>query len=419
MNFDILIIGAGAAGLMAAKMLAEAGLNVVVLEATERPGGRIHTLTEPGFSVPVELGAEFIHGKLPLTLQLLKEAGIGSTTIEGTMKTVRKTVWNPPEDMEDHWEKLTNKLNELENDTNVREFLDANFPIDEYPVLYGTVQRFAEGFDLADIDKVSIKAVQKEWEQGDEDQFRPAGGYRHLIDYLVRTAETAGAIFHYSSPITNIKYDNNSVQLISGNHVYRGKKAIVTASAGVLQARKILFDPQPPAYLSAFDQLGFGSIIKVLMEFESPFWKSIDPAIGFILSDEEIPTWWTQLPNERSVLTGWLGGPNATVRSHLTNEDLLEISIKSLSSIFSIDEVALKQQLVHYKFVCWDNHPFVLGGYSYQTLRSDQAKKILAEPLEGKIFFAGEALSIGDSIGTVEAALHSGKTVAEKIISKK
>ncbi len=76
METEILIIGAGAAGLMAARELALAGRRVRVLEARERAGGRAYTVHDPSFRLPVELGAEFVHGDLPLTGMLLKKAGI-------------------------------------------------------------------------------------------------------------------------------------------------------------------------------------------------------------------------------------------------------------------------------------------------------------------------------------------------------
>src|SRR5688500_14739440 len=73
---DIIIIGAGATGLMAALELCRAGKKVMILEARDRAGGRIHTENDPAFDLPVELGAEFVHGDLELTIKLLREAGI-------------------------------------------------------------------------------------------------------------------------------------------------------------------------------------------------------------------------------------------------------------------------------------------------------------------------------------------------------
>ena len=86
----ILIVGAGAAGLMAARLLSAAGRKVLVVEAGNEAGGRVRTLKEADFPLPVEAGAEFVHGDLPLTLELLKIADIPFHPVGGKMINVRK-----------------------------------------------------------------------------------------------------------------------------------------------------------------------------------------------------------------------------------------------------------------------------------------------------------------------------------------
>src|SRR6476619_6448005 len=87
---SILVVGAGAAGLMAAYELSKKGNQVIILEAANRLGGRIHTVTDPSFSQPIELGAEFIHGDLKLTLSLLKESSIKYRETKGEMLHLKK-----------------------------------------------------------------------------------------------------------------------------------------------------------------------------------------------------------------------------------------------------------------------------------------------------------------------------------------
>jgi monoamine oxidase len=140
--------------------------------------------------------------------------------------------------------------------------------------------------------------------------------------------------------------------------------------------------------------------------------------VGFILSDEEIPTWWTQLHVGNSLLTGWLGGPRAAKRSNETEESLFQTALMSLSSIFHVSVDELRNDLIHYKIISWQNYPYVNGGYSYNTLNSEKAKKILAEPAEETIFFAGEAYSESEYTGTVESALQSGHDAAEKLLKQ-
>ena len=123
-NTDIIIIGAGAAGLMAAYELSKAGKKVMVLEARNRAGGRIHTLNAP-FSTYAELGAEFVHGDLPVTLQLLKEAGIEATPASGEMWQYHDGQFKKEYQQIDHWNLLIKKLEKLEHDTSIGNFLEA------------------------------------------------------------------------------------------------------------------------------------------------------------------------------------------------------------------------------------------------------------------------------------------------------
>lgn len=81
--FEVIVIGAGAAGMMAALEIVLTGKTVAVIEAKDRTGGRMYTITNSQFEKPVELGAEFVHGKLPLTLQLFEKAGIGKIKSSG------------------------------------------------------------------------------------------------------------------------------------------------------------------------------------------------------------------------------------------------------------------------------------------------------------------------------------------------
>ncbi len=116
MTEPILIIGAGAAGLMAAYELSAAGLPVMLLEAMKRPGGRIQTLHDEGFTTPVEGGAEFVHGSLPITLRLLKEAGIPYSVVEGNMRRVRKGQWIEEDLFSGDWEELLQRMEEEEDE---------------------------------------------------------------------------------------------------------------------------------------------------------------------------------------------------------------------------------------------------------------------------------------------------------------
>ncbi len=413
MKYDVIIIGAGASGLMALNELSSAGYNCCIIEAAPIPGGRINTIEEKGFDHPVETGAEFIHGKLPLTTRLLKDAGIKYQEAEGKMTAVQNGKWLLDEEHDPHWGEFMKELKRLKTDITVRQFLD-KFSDEKYRSLRRSIQGFAEGFDLADIDKASMLSLGKEWTHMDQPQFRVIGGYKGLIDYLLQTAPAA---IHYSSPAYKIEHEKDKVIVhVSGNRQFESARLIITASPGIMLSGMIEFVPSLDELKDHWKLLGFGSVIKVLLQFKTPFWIDHEKEIGFLLSDQEIPTWWTQYPEQSNLLTGWLGGPGAKARATNTDAELLAISIRCLSTIFNYKPGSLKKELIHHKIICWANQPFSQGGYSYTTLFSKEAISKLSQPVNDTLFFAGEALCTGDSQGTVEAALQSGSEVSQRLI---
>src|ERR1700761_4479532 len=118
-NTEIIVIGAGATGLMAAYELTRAGKQVIVLEARNRTGGRIHTLDDTSFFKYAELGAEFVHGDLPVTLKVLKEAKIDIIPASGEMWNYHNGEFSKEYQQIDHWSLLMQKLSKLERDTSI------------------------------------------------------------------------------------------------------------------------------------------------------------------------------------------------------------------------------------------------------------------------------------------------------------
>jgi monoamine oxidase len=416
MKYQVIVIGAGVAGLAATKYLGEAGYQVCLLEAAEIAGGRIATITEEGFSGPVETGAEFIHGKLPLTFKLLKEAGISCETVEGNMIGVQNGVWQN-EEHDENWGKFMKELNQLKSDVTILEFLNKHFCDPQFLHLRQAVQRFAEGFDLADISKASILSVKNEWKNIEKKQYRIKGGYSQLVTYLLNCSRSHNVAINFNSCVNKIKYNDENVTVYTtDDKEFNADKLIITVSVGVLQSGTIRFEPLLTDHAVAIQSLGFGSVIKFLLEFKTSFWNEFDDEIGFILSDELVPTWWTQLPAESNLLTGWLGGANAAEKIFESDDALLLTALQSLSSVFRMPLSMLREELVHYKIINWQTVQHVKGGYSYSTLGTEQAIKVLSNPIDGTIFFAGEAIPGGDSQGTVESALQSGYDTASKLI---
>jgi len=432
-NSDVLIIGAGAAGLMAAYTLVNAGKTVTILEARDRIGGRIHTINNNGFSTYVELGAEFVHGNLPVTLSLLKEAGIDTSGVNFEMWQHNDGTFKQSDTFIDGWDMLLEKLNHLKHDMSLHEFLEENFRGNEHINMRSQVQSYVAGYDTADALDASAFALRNEWNNEDEDaQHRINGGYGGMIAYLARVCSNAGNNILLNTVARDIITKNNSVEVIDANGVgYIASKVIVALPLGILQAPDgaagaIRFYPKPDEHLNAVKNIGFGSVIKILMEFDEIFWEGEAvaqlagkdfPKMGFLFTDEIIPTFWTQAPAHSPLLTGWLGGPPARDKKDATPETILQWALASLGKVFKMSSEVLNGKLVAWHVGNWTADPYTQGSYTYDKTESSEARKALQKPVENTIYFAGEYLYEGPAMGTVEAALTSGKNVAEMVLT--
>lgn len=415
----IIIVGGGVAGLSAARELSKHEYDVIILEATDRLGGRIHTIRNSLFTQPVEKGVEFVHGNLPLTIQLLQEAGIEYHVVRGNMVRIVNGDWETQADFAVGWDELIRKMNLVRQDMTMDAFLKENFSDEKYNDLRTSVLRFANGFDLADTSKASVLALREEWMGEEDEQHRVPGGFDQLINFFEKECLGSGVAVFTSSPVTQINWQKNSVKAITANKMtYDASTVIVTASLGQLQSgRSIIFSPGIDNYFQAAKNIGFGSVVKVMLEFKEAFWERKKKGIGFLVTNEIIPTWWTQSPSSYPLLTGWAGGPQAWTLESKDDQTILNLALRSLANVFQKPIEELKQLLTASAVVNWKNDPYSKGAYSYDTVESLQAKKLFKTPIEQTIYFAGEAFYEGSSPGTVEAALVSAKDVVEMIMS--
>lgn len=433
-EFDTIIIGAGAAGLMAARELGSSGEKIAIIEARDRLGGRINTIKPDGFTVPLETGAEFIHGNLPVTLSLLKQAGISFHSMRGKTYQVKRGNLLESEEFIEGFPLLISQLDHLKKDIPFGEFLNNYFGEEKYKPLRESVIRFAEGYDAADINKVSSYALRDEWKnENASDSFRIKNGYSQMINFLSNECKQLGCVFYLSSIIKKINWSPNKVETFDdkGQSII-AKKVLITIPLSVLNSEQkrnayLSFNPEIPEKLKAVKLIGFGTVVKLFFEFKEAFWENNNsikqnvhkmPDLCFLLSDAAIPTWWTQLPDKIPLLTGWLAGPGAEKLISKSNDELISLGINSLAYIFGTDTSFVTEQLKAKYVVNWLADPFALGAYAYSTVESKDAKEILSKPMENTLYFAGEALYEGHAMGTVEAALVSGINAAKTILHK-
>lgn len=422
--YDAIIVGGGAAGLMAAKLLSEGGMKILLLEARTRLGGRIQSLE--GFSYPVNGGAEFIHGNLKTTFSLLKEAGLKKKSLKGKFSRVTNGKWSQEWEIVPHWELLVATLNECKQDVTVNTFLETHFKGEKFVQLRKQFRNYIEGYDAADPEYANIFAIRNEMNSGGENQYRPVPGYPAIIDFLKESIVKSGGIIKTSEPVKEIKYGSN-VEVVSSTGKFTCKKIIIAVPLGILHCRKndsnfIKFPAGMGPYLKAAKKIGNGGVIKFLLEFDAAFWldntflekRKIAPP-SYIFSSEPIPTWWTQYPSGIPILTGWLAGPSSIKLKNYSEKKFKTLLIKSLSSIWELPLEWIEKRLLHYKVMNWIKEPHILGGYSYSTLPTKSARALLQKPFNNTFYFAGEYIP-DNSSSTVDAALISGINVAREIL---
>ena len=416
----IIVVGAGAAGLMAASDLARAGRRVTILEARERCGGRIDTLSAEQFGYPAEGGAEFIHGEAAVTTALMREAGLSLALMHGRRWVIRGGTISPRALTLPHADRLHAALVNLKEDLTVAEFLQTYFADRQYDELRHLVRRMTEGYDAADPARASTFAMRDEWiENGPGRQARVAGGYGALIDFLEAECRRHGAAIHFSAAVTAIEESGGGIIARchdGASHV--ADAAILAVPVPIVP--EISLPPAAREKAAACGDIGYGNVVKILLRFTNAWWIDHDPRLAdltFIFSDAKVPTWWTQHPEKYPLLTGWYSGPKADGVAQLTEGALVDMGLASLADIFNRPLDRVTGDLVASAAINWGNDPFARGAYSYATPKTRAAQLTLKKPDSGRVFFSGEALYAGPDMGPVEAALASGRETAQAILA--
>jgi monoamine oxidase len=414
---NIIIVGAGISGLVLANQLAD-DFDVFIIEAAAKPGGRILSKEIKGIPHIVEAGAEFIHGDLKHTFNLLDEAGIAHELVQGKLYSKNENGLKEQKEMIKGWNKLLKKMKLAEKDITMNDFLQKYFGKEKHQALRKHAIEYTEGFDLADITKVSVASLYQEWSNEEEDIYRIPEGYGAIINYLVQQCEKKGCDFVFNSVVKQVDWEKDSVEVFTAKgESYTAEKLIVTVSLGILQhaaaPASINFTPPLDNITKAAVQIGYGTVVKVVLLFKERFWPD---DTGFILSDEIIPTWWTQLPNTTLLLTGWAGGPGAGLLAQEDDDMILEKALLSLSNIFNLTIDGLRKKLQWSEIFNWQKNEYAMGAYSYSTTQTAGALQQLAKPIDDTLFFCGEGLYEGPSPGTVEAAIIAAKKTAGKLL---
>jgi len=426
---EVIVLGAGMAGLAAARALGERGLRVVVLEAQQRVGGRILSQRAESGGV-VELGAEFVHGRPPELWALIEEAGVETVERDGAM--LREGWGGGMEKDDDEDEPMFAPLEQLENfageDVAFWDWLKASdVPESERQGLLG----YVEGFNAADARRISVKSLgvqQKAEDATGSESSHVRGGYAQLTDYLAKRVVELGGEIRLGCEVLGVRWNEDEVCVETSLGDVSAPRCIVALPLGVLQRvnkeHGLWMEPEPGAIAQA-QRLAMGDAERFTMVFRERWWagapvldvKTLE-AMSFLFTQQRMPpVWWTAHPEAEALpaLTGWIGGPRAKTFRGKSAEELGDSACVVLAEVFEVAESTIREALVATYRHEWAADPHSRGAYSYVPAGAIDASAAMTEPEAGVIFFAGEHTDVTGHWGTVHAALRSGLRAAAQI----
>jgi monoamine oxidase len=409
--------------------LASRSARVVLLEARHRAGGRVWSHSAPRGGVPAELGAEFIHGGAPRTMALLREAGAAAVDL-GSESWSRGPGGALLRDTGDFAESasILERSRSLVADESVDAYLHRFDGDRALTKRVADARLFVEGFEAADPAIASVHSIADELRSGvDSHSTRPLGGYAPAFALLQRACLAAGVELRFSSIVQRLSWRRGEVALdVIGDggdvRTIRAKVALVTVPAGVLKhhgdAAELVFEPAlPESKRAALAQIEMGHVVKIAFWFRNAFWERVERgryrnAAFFRIGGAPVAAAWTQVPVRTELLVTWAGGPKATALDGISPAQRVERALDELGGLFGKAEVRdeFESALTH----DWSADPFSRGAYSYVAVGGGKARAVLAAPLDGTLFFAGEATSMDDQGGTVNGALESGERAARE-----
>src|SRR5438876_7377393 len=438
---DVIILGAGAAGRSAAIELTRAGLVVNVIEARNRIGGRIFTLRDPVCDAPIELGAEFIHGKPPEIWDLLHRSSLHAKEVSGDIWCLREDKLSTC-DFFSEVDQLLEQMDDRAPDETFLQFLDHCCNDSVTQATKDWARGYVTGFHAADPAQISVHSLVKglradEKIEGDRAFRIRSQGYEALLEIFRRELRAASVSCQLDTVATAIRWQAGNVELSARNHsgtiTMTAPRLLITLPLSILQASPeepgaVRFVPDlPPQKQAALSKLAMGKAIRVMLRFQPRFWDDLRPPhsteskslanMSFLLSHQDwFPTWWTTMPEQIPIITGWAPFHCAERLSGHSTDFVIEKSLRSLSCLLKLSKSELEGLLAHAYWHDWQSDPLSRGAYSYVKTGGDEVQHTLAAPVQATLFFAGEATDISGHNGTVHGAIGTGHRAAKQVL---
>lgn len=436
---DVVIVGAGVAGLAALRVLEGSGVHAQVLEARNRIGGRIFTLRDPELPHPIELGAEFIHGSAEEVVEIADEAKLVAYEISGQRWRTRGRRLVR---LDDYWKRLHKVMRHLSSvgpDRSFADFLEQNPGGPSARDARTLARAFVEGFHAADLQLISAKALSNggspsEEEPTEQRMMRLSDGYDAVPLWLARGVEHR--IFT-RNVVERIAWEPGSVEITvrrtgsTGTTNVRARAVIVTIPLGVLFASPeetgaVQFTPRLSVIDEARSHLAMGYVTRVVVLFDERWWtsklrsapkeSSLD-SLSFLHGESpHFPIWWTLHPAHLPVMVGWQGGPGALSLAGQPHEEVEARAITSLARNLGVSRQRVAAHVRESWMHDWQEDPYARGAYSYPRVDGGDTAKRLAASIQNTVWLAGEGADAEGRNGTVHGAIGSGLRAAKSVL---
>lgn len=430
----VAVIGAGAAGLYAADLLATKGIKVVVLEASNQIGGRIRSLRNqeeiPYQSIadfPVELGAEYFLGTESAMGKLitnLKLATVDLTTTKTNfiLANVAKdaTGWAGDND----YSSVQSFVSSLPNYSGGGSVSGAAAGLSEraQPLLNGMVGNFYGSSN----ERIGAKALADQMKLIEHDQKPLMLKNNTMQDLMISRFSEVSAIVQTNSPVKSVNYAGTPIVItLENGSTVECTKLIITAPVPVLKS-VISFSPAlPAAKTAALNRIGMDACLRVVLDFKKNFWGS---ETGFIFGGKVSPFLFNagiQRSEFGRTMTITVNGPAAAELSALgSDQEIVDRILAELDAVYDGQatdfirrELPPGDEKMIFFVKDWTKEKYIGGGFSYPGLTATEAdRQALAASIDKRVFFAGEATDLKGEAGTVNGALNSAERVAEELV---